>query len=364
MLLLIIFLSASSCFSAEQKNKEQKSKSEYMGVKKLNDDLYVGKVADKFYVAMERIYEDNIDMWLKYARSEYVADTRKPLKYVPSPDGSGNFEEVLKDYKEGKIHSNNELWIAYASDIPVTRIAESSDFTDKGATEYSNPHIEMFFTVITSQDALITSHMGISRSWEAAKDLQLEKPTRIKHPDQSIHLHSFAAKVMKMHDARKVYMLTAPTVAMREILIKKMPPDSVFVGDNLYKERLEEIEKNRTSLISEAYKLRLYAKAVPKTEQEKEEIVKKEADDYYKNWNIKEKIALLKTNPPRIIRRKDGEIWKFIIQNPKGEPLVSFDKDTEDYQWLYTFVYRDTWLLPYVLVDLEKLANVGKLATE
>jgi hypothetical protein len=43
--------------SAENKEKESKARA-FPNVKKINDNLYVGKVSDNFYLAMERITPD------------------------------------------------------------------------------------------------------------------------------------------------------------------------------------------------------------------------------------------------------------------------------------------------------------------
>jgi len=331
---------------------KQKSAGLAAGLQKINDGLYAGKAADKFYLAMERITPENIQDWIDYAQLQVTAGSRMGLKYLQNTDGSGHFAKVLTAYKSGIINNKNDLWVAYTSDVPVTKNADLKTYI--GA---ENPRLEMFVTVISSPDALITSHMGISRTWEAALDLQQTPPTRAKHADQSVHLHSFAAKVMKARDPKKVYMLTAPAIAMRDILIKKMPANSVFVGDSLYQNKLEAGEKNPQSLIDE-YALR---ERKNETAQEREARLKKAADLMYRFYNIKEKLPLLKTNPPRIIKTKESS-RKLTLQKPDGSPLATFDQSTPVYQWLFTDAYEDGGLkLPYTLIDLEKLAAVTQL---
>ncbi len=329
----------------------------FPGLKKINDDLYVGKVADKFYLAMERVTPETVGDWLRYAKRQVVAGERVNFKSLPSLDGSQHFQLVLEEYKSNVIHQKaNELWIAYASDIPVTKRAELN--TDEGD---ENPHIEMFVTAITSPDALITSHMGISRTWEGALGLDRTPPTRKKHPDQSLHLHSFAAKVMKLKDPRKVYMLTAPATAMRDIIIKKMPAGSVFVGDSLYQNRLEAAEKDRSILLS-PYDLK---ERKNESADKRQERLKKEAQSKYDYYKIPERISLLKSNPPRIIRTRDGMQQTFTLQNPDASPLVTFDQSSPIYQWMFTRAYQDMVLhLPYILVDLDTLAQFGGLIAE
>ena len=317
-----------------------KAKKLFPSVKKINKDLYVGKVGEKFYVAMEQINQDNIDKWTEYARIQVSAGSHKPLKYLSSSDDSGHFLQVLKFYRDGKITSDNELWIAYASSRPVTGKAKKLGLC--------NPFIEMFVTVVTSPDALITSHMGISRTWKTAYDLQQKPPRRRKHPYQSVHLHSFAAKVMKLKNPRRKYMLTAPNPVMRNILLKKMPKDSIFVGDNLYQKELEEIEKD-----PKAWLIIRDLEIEGELHEDRDKRLNQEAEEMYRDFKCEEKNRLLKTNPPRI-RITDQQ---FTIQKPDKTTFITFKKSTPVYQWMFTDPYRSIGLTcPYVLIDLDALS--------
>ncbi len=326
-------------------------------VQKISDDLYSGKVNDQFYVCLERVDHKNIDMWEGYAKQQESAGERMNLKYLQTVDGSRRFMSIMKAYKSGNIAHTNELWVAYASNVAIKERAKLNYLNGS-----SNPNIEMFVSVVTSPDALITSHMGISRTWEAALSLEQKQPTLKKQSDQSMHLHSFAAKVMKMRDPKKVYMLTAPAVAMRNIFIKKMPENSVFVGDSIYEQQIKAAEKDPMTLLSPALDLK---EKKGETAQHREERLKKSAEEMVRYINLKEKVSLLKTSPSRIIRVIDGRKQKFTIEKPDEAPLVTFDQSTKTYQWMYTEPYEDRGLfLPYVLVDLEKLAEFGMLVTE
>ena len=317
---------------------------------KISDDLYVGKVRENFYLAMERIDASNIDMWKNYAQKQETA-VRRGYSNL-SLDGIGHFILVLDQFREGIIKPSNELWVAYASNKPVTK---KTDLNLDAPLK--NPSIEMFVTVISSPEALLTSHMGISRTVENFIALEKEPPTAIKHPYQSVDLHSFAAKVMKIRDPRKKYMLTAPAIAMRNILIKRMPPNSVFVGDDLYQKRIEAAENDPMTLLGER-ELRVKANETP---TEREERLQSVTQKDYKRNDIKEKFSWLKTNPPRIIRT-NGKEKTFLIQNPDRTPLVTFDQSSPIYQFIFTEPYRDKGiLLPYILIDLDMLAKAGGL---
>jgi len=182
----------------------------------------------------------------------------------------------------------------------------------------------MYVTVATSPEALLTSHMGISRTWESAF-LQAQQPPQLqKLPYVSLALHSFAAKVMKMRNPKKAYMLNAPAPEMREILIKKMPPHSIFVGDN---ETLGQLKKADQSDVG-----------------------------------VQKLASQIQTNPPRIII--NGH--KLTIQSPSGKKLFTFDRRTSPiYQWLSLASYTGGGIgYPYVLTDLDKLAEASALISK
>lgn len=316
------------CGRAQKKIKLEKEL--WPVVTKKSENLYVSQVADKFYLAMERIDKSNQDDWLRYARYQDSAASHKPIKYfLPHGVGAGRFKAVLENYEQLVVNWDNDLWVAYASCAPIT---------DKAFCTFED--IDMYVSIITSENALFTSHMGISRSWEAARDLAEKDPKRKKYSYQSMYLHAFAAKVIKLIDHRKVYMLTPPTPIMNSIFLKKMPTESFFVGDNFYKKDLESEEKDSIIIVDNL--------VISETLQEREERLKKEAA-----MRIR-----LKTNPPRLIRTK-GLHPTFTIQKPNGENLITFDYSTSTYQWMYTDPYKAKGLsCPYMLILLENLAQV------
>ena len=218
---------ALAALSNDSKHADEKAAAQVQPTR-INDSLYVGKVNDKFYVAMERLTKDNADMWFEYSCSQVDKWWQSVMRLKTrtgtsqqefSLDAATFFKNIIYAYRSGRINGNNEIWIAYASNIPVLQPAKLDKET--------NPHIEMHVSVATSPQALITSHLGISRTYETTQALETN-PNYPKHRDQSIHLHSFAAKVMRMRDSRKTYMLTFPSKIMREILLKKIHPHSII----------------------------------------------------------------------------------------------------------------------------------------
>ncbi len=356
MFTVVLTLSFIPTKATEQKQAAaQQIVTAYPGIKKISDDLYVGKAADQFYLAMERVNHSSVYNWKEYAYLQ-KSSLSNELQYLPNTDGSSHFASVLAAYISGEIPSSNEVWVAYASRIPVIAKAK---LDTSGALR--NPDVEMFVTVVSSPEALITSHMGISRTVEAAEDLQRKLSTRKKHPDQSVYLHSFAAKVMKLRDPKKFYMLTAPAQVMRDILFKKMPNNTVFVGDSLYQEGIEAAQKDPgTLLLKESFE-----KDEDETQQEFEQRLAKEKEVMYRLDKIQDKILLLQTNPPRIVRVIDPQNRRkqtFTIQKPDKSNLVTFDQNSSIYQWMFSEPFANRGLrLPYVLVDLDALANAVKL---
>jgi hypothetical protein len=92
--------------------------------------------------------------------------------------GNDYFRRVLQE-----LSSSYDVWVAYVQ--------------DSGKKSSKNIHIMM--TVITTFNALLTSHMGIFKTpWSQEKSL-------------SIPLHAFAAKVSLMRDPKKKIYGYSPT---------------------------------------------------------------------------------------------------------------------------------------------------------
>jgi hypothetical protein len=350
---LILFTIQCNTASLEEAKPETCS---FGGIKEIEKDhLYVGAVADDFHVAMERITDENAKMWKEYAASQYYKiRCSKPLKYLPIVGGCGHFERVLDS--ADILMKNNELWVAYASNKEITQKAKLSIPSGQFV---SDPHIEMYVSVLIPSRAPVTAHMGISRTWEAAIDFQKKSTKRKKHPDQSVHLHSFAAQVSKLRDPKKVFMLTAPVEAMRTILIKKMPSGSVFIGDSDYQKEVEGYAQNPMSCLGE-YDLQSEEN---ETEAEKKTRLEKIAVRRNKTFKIADKMSLLKTHPPRVKQIDDKDTTKLTIFNADGLPLVTLDKSNLEDYWAFMSIYQPGSLLsPYALVDLGVLGKAKPLS--
>lgn len=234
-------------------------------IKKMSDDFYIGKMADKGpYFIMERIDEKSanhqrLKFWQKFAddekkyhdiyKKDYWANERVPNEkgrgFLSFSDRSDRLSDALDSFKISMGYSkDNELWICYAS----RKLAKSS-------LEISHDDIELAFTLMTTKDAPMTTHMGINRSFNylinAIKERELEKDTSNYlfpvHGNLSVPLHSFAAKVMKIIYPEKVYMITSPVHKMKKILENALPKKDCFEGDNItmYEEQIRAFYENK-----------------------------------------------------------------------------------------------------------------------
>jgi hypothetical protein len=215
-------------------------------VEKIDDDFYIGRMQSqagkKLWLVMERITTTNQRLWIQYMGAQnnpramqfayacYGQKNGASLKGSLS-DGSSHFMKVLTEVSL----RDNEVWAAYVTkaDFPI-KIAEGlgAGYSGKNCFKKNDPFakdIEMFVTVTSSAQALITSHMGIASTLEGVETRQ--KGT-------SIDLHSFAAKVMLMLNPDRRFMVNAPVFAMEQIILNALPDDT-FVGTWQMRERMQ-----------------------------------------------------------------------------------------------------------------------------
>lgn len=215
-------------------------------VQQIDDKFYVGRMISaagvKLWLVMEKIDESNFSSWLQYISVQshpraidyaYALAKDSPLKGNIA-DGSYHFQKVLSQTS----YKNNEIWVAY-----ITKAKTPFKIIDRDnglSAHYSatNWHmkddrfakdIEMFMTVTSTPEALITSHMGIAGTLEGIQ-------TRQK--GISLDLHSFAAKVMLMRNQHRKLMVNAPVFAMENLIANSLP-DHTFVGTRQMQKEME-----------------------------------------------------------------------------------------------------------------------------
>ena len=207
-------------------------------IQKINSSFYVAQMKDHdLRLVMERVDDNNITFWKNYSSVESHGDY--PNGTNMTKDGSDHFRRVL-----GEISRlESEIWVAY-----VTHNQNPEKHRGSGG---SDGDIEMFVTVTSTPEALITSHMGVSTS-RASLKRSSKRPKGI-----SIDLHSFAAKVMLMQNPKRRYMVNAPNDIMRSILAKALRTGDLFVGTKEDERTMQIREKtiqNRASVTFEEFK--------------------------------------------------------------------------------------------------------------
>lgn len=232
-------------------NPKQKGGAPFVEV---SSTFYYAQQNDVYYV-MERIdnNSERLQFWNKFMvyernKNRKYREEWNPIKfpkekgYLPAKDGYNNleltegissFEISLKNY-----HANNEFWVAFVS---IT-------LPDLLTLEFQN--IEIYVTVMTTEDAPMISHFGISRSFGYMLRTIHDKNI-ILHPGMSLKLHAFSALIMTHRYSNKLYLITAPVANMAAMMIKKFPNDC-FEGDSFlrsYKYLNNEIEVPRESIM-------------------------------------------------------------------------------------------------------------------
>ncbi len=214
----------------------------YPSITKVDDGLYFARMASHpdLYLAMEKVNHENYDRWYRYAQLQgnpriigYVQSVSKASgKPISIGDGTVHFKSALESIDPKK----NEMWIAYITRDarpqhipPSMRLYKPKDIEQVNAPFAKD--IQMFVTVTSSHDALLTSHIGVAASAESILSRQ-------RTPGVSMDLHSFGAKVMQMRNPRRRYMINAPAPAMAIILLEALPK-GVFIGTRQMREEMQ-----------------------------------------------------------------------------------------------------------------------------
>jgi hypothetical protein len=206
------------------------------GIKKINDDLYVGKKDDLYFV-MEKLGDDNIDFWIKYIENQKgKVETRIKESNNLDKDEELKFENILDGIKPfeasllNDFYKKNDIWIAYATIKPIAEKTFNIQLEQEG-------DIEMVFSVGADKETPFFSHMGIFRAFEF-----IDKNDK-KHKNLSMYLHSFAAQVINLVYKNKEYMITKPMKIMQNIMEENLHEDALCIvnefADSVNKKALE-----------------------------------------------------------------------------------------------------------------------------
>ena len=174
----------------------------YPEIKKINEDFYVAKIKDReLFLVAERVGANNIPAWQQYAaiqdNDRITTLNAKRLKGYTN-DGSRHFKKVLDNF--GSLKNKNEVWVLFVTSDKNPEPGQSevleSYYTETMEEFAFARKIAMFTTVTTSKNALITTHLGISASYEGIQ-------ANIR--GISIDFNSFGAKVMLMRNPERKF---------------------------------------------------------------------------------------------------------------------------------------------------------------
>lgn len=192
-----------------------KSLRDLYAMEKINSELYYLKQEEDLYFYMVKITGKNANMWQEYA----LKQRNLAAKYQGTDMAIKKADKGIKgflpslDYHD---HNFTETWVSFVSNKP---------WINQSKIDYTA--IEMFVSMMTSEHAHFTGHIGITRTVSY---------NGIKHGDLACSLHSFIAQVTLKNYKNKEYMINVPASRMREIIIKKLTDKGkffdIYIGDN------------------------------------------------------------------------------------------------------------------------------------
>ncbi|MGI4851192.1 MAG: hypothetical protein ACRYGR_04560 [Janthinobacterium lividum] len=352
------------------------------GITKIDNFTYYQDLIDKkARLIMERLDDNNIERWKNFASDEVTygselkissAEKQKVTFSGFANDGAGHFKRVIDLYPSiNDGINNNQIWIAY--------ITDNFDLT-KQKLNYKEWEKSILYnmTVVTSPDALITSHMGISKTTHG-----VEKNFR----GNSVGLHQFAAKIMLSLNSERRFMINAPAWVMESIIADALP-EGLYAGTREMKASLEKtanvsFKEWLSSKKGQAEKSRLLKLAKysdeenirkPVYNEDNEAERQKLQDQLLKSFNSLQQYVdrkgnkketlnnFLEQHPPIIsLGHKGKNIGRemTIYESPASQNVflkVSAENNSI-YKWMFTEPFEAAGTTHYIAVDLHKLTQ-------
>jgi hypothetical protein len=201
---------------------------------KINSELYYVKQAEDFYFYMVKVTGKNAYTWKEYALKQRSLSEN----YQGSDISIKKADKGIKGFLPSlDCHDQNftETWVAFVSNKP---------WVDRNKIDCAA--VEMFVSMMTSEHAYFTGHVGITRSISY---------DGIKHEDLACTLHTFIAQATLKRYKYKEYTINVPASRMREILVKKFinkgkfldiyigdDTSDIFLGDKLIQYDIESLD--------------------------------------------------------------------------------------------------------------------------
>lgn len=314
----------------------------------VTSEVYHLPQEQKIHFYMTKITGHNSRSWIEYVHGESYKSNcgnSKVSKAIKKAElGITGFKPSIYYHDQDLT----ETWVAFVSD----KVWRDQRIIDVNA-------IEMFVTMMTSEHARFTSHMGIAR----APSYQGEV-----HKNLAAKLHSFIAKATQhAYPDIKEYMITSPLGHMREIMFKafhdKGQSTKIYIGDNLTERSKDSLEKLISDLQAmEEAGIHRYDNHIQKYYLKQLDVSLAQQDIAYKDTAY---------NIIPISAEKAAECIKYLNCTIKGQNNEILHKFTTkdmagEFAWFFEspHLFKNKMNVPLVTCDLKALATLEVFSTD
>lgn len=303
---------------------------ELYAMQTVHSEIYHLAQEPDLHFYMVKVTGKNADMWYKYVKNE---GSILPM----------NRQAGIKGFIPS-LHYHDQ-------DLTETYVAFVSNSTCSDYNIIDKESIEMFVTMMTSENAHFTSHIGISRS---------ESYQGQFHKNLAVQLHSFIAKATLMLHGNKEYMITVPAANMREILIKSFADNDknskIFIGDNYTKyseESLESLMNTHEAMVAAKY-----------NENSRMRFEYEQNIISIQLLKQKELLDKKETEMPIIVEKTAGRDSKLFILSAQNGAILN-NLTATDITGEYAWFFKNPYLIrgsfgpdPLVTCELDTLSNL------
>lgn len=256
---------------------------------------------------VEKLNNDNYEFWTQVANFEEEAWNKE----IDAPEF----------FRRSILFRGIEVYIGY--------IVSGKNITKETRQCLEYDDIEMLVSITTFDDTPIVTHMGIFTTYCFAKEEEYKKR---RHPRSSARLHSYCATVMQKILTKPIdYMITYPTPIMRNIIVKSLPKEYVFIGY---------IDQQIYALAPS--KMRSSFKPIELTEQEYQKRIEEYRQIYFPYGGVEIDSPLHSLTKKYIkLKLKNGSIYEYHSE-------------------FFEAIKYDIWKVPPIIVDMSALAQSYK----
>ncbi|MGX6960300.1 MAG: LYR motif-containing protein [Rickettsia endosymbiont of Pentastiridius leporinus] len=310
-------------------------------IQEVKSEIHHYKQEDDLHFYMVKVNGANISAWQDFLNKQ--SNLQKSYK--------GN-DPVIKNFDMGK-HAFSSSLNYYDQDLTDVYAAFVSNKIWQKDNSFDPLSIEMFITMLTSQNASFISHSGIARA-----PIYTLKSTP-KHPNLAVKLHSFIAACAKdIYSNKKEYMITVPVIEMTQIILKEYEKkgvlDKIYIGH-------QDIEISLIPLKD----LKLYSEEAEKTYKTDPTVIKTMAYDRYcelfLNYILKSQQENLgnKQIPIKLINDNGKTLLNLYDKNGSILHKLTAEQMEGEFAWFCAHPYLFKHYPhsgPFVTCDLQTLA--------